>query len=74
MNIDAIKLILKIIAIAIGIICYAGVWISLVINWDKCIRTGYGYPCFEKFLGGFYCFWIAVHMVALAFLFIWAWN
>lgn len=70
---EGLKFVIQAITIAIAIIIYIGIWWSLGINWDKCMKTGYAYPCWEKFLGGFYEMWIAIHMILLIFIFVWAW-
>ena len=70
---EVIKGALRAITILIGIALYIGVWISMIKNWDKCVRTGYTYPCFEAFLGTFYFFWMLIHVLAIVFTFIWAW-
>lgn len=70
---EGLKVVIQAITIAIVIIIYIVIWWSLGVNWDKCMKTGYAYPCWEKFLGGFYEMWIAIHMILLTFLFVWAW-
>lgn len=71
---EELKIIIKILTILIAIVIYIGIWVSLVKDWDSCVRTGYGYPCFEKFLGNFYMVWIIVHMTLIAYIFVWAWS
>lgn len=70
---EGLKVVIQVLSVAIAIIIYIGIWRSIIVNWDKCIKTGYAYPCWEKFLGGLYGMWIAIHMILLAYAFIWAW-
>ena len=70
---ELIKMILRAITIIIGIALYIGVWLSMIKNWDKCVRTGYNYPCFEAFLGEFYFIWMLLHFLAIVCTFVWAW-
>ena len=71
---NELKMILRTTTVVIGIILYIGVWGSMIKNWDKCMRTGYAYPCFEDSLGKFYCFWITIHAVGVILALIWCWK
>lgn len=71
---EGLKIVIQAITVAIGIIIYISIWWSLVVNWDKCMRTAYSYPCFERFLGGLYSVWILAHFLLVVFGIVWAWS
>lgn len=71
---EGLKIIIQAITIAIAIVIYIGIWWSLGVNWDRCMRTAYCYPCFEKFLSGFYDVWIIAHTLLVIFGIVWAWS
>lgn len=60
--------------ILILLVIYIWIWRSLIKDFKWYISTGYGYPCFEKFLQGFYTFWIFLHFGLIIFLIVWAWS
>ena len=74
---EELKAIIKLISIVIAVTFYAAVWVSVKINWEKCMKTGYAYSCPEKALGNFYKLWIGAHVSALAvgicLAIVWAW-
>lgn len=70
---EGLKIVIQALSVAIAIIIYICIWWSLVINWDRCMRTGYAYPCWEKFLSGLYDIWITIHIGLIVFAFVWAW-
>lgn len=69
-----IKMILRVITILFGIALYVGVWVSMIKNWDKCMRTVYCDSCLESFLGNFYLFWIIMHVFGVICVFLYAWK
>lgn len=71
---EDIKMILRILTIIIGVLIYIAIWVSLFINWDKCVCTAYCYPCWQNTLGNFYGMWIAVHVILILSAFAWAWE
>lgn len=71
---EKLKILIQAVSIAIAILSYIGVWISLAKNWDRCIRTEYKYMCWERSLGKFYLIWITAHIGLLLLGIIWAWS
>lgn len=64
----------RILSIAIGLGIYIGIWVSLILNWDRCMRTEYAYNCWESVLENFYTFWIVLHLAGIVVGCIWAWS
>lgn len=71
---EGLKVVIQALSVTIAIIIYIGIWWSMIVNWDRCMKTIYAYPCWEQFLSGLYDIWIAIHMILLAYAFIWAWG
>lgn len=43
----------RIFTIVVAVALYLFVWWYLYKHFDEFVRTGYGYPCFERFMGYF---------------------
>lgn len=71
---EGLKIVIQAISVVIAIVIYICIWGWLVINWDAYMRTAYSYPCFERFLSGFYNVWILAHFLLVVFGIVWAWN
>lgn len=54
----------RIFTIVVAVALYLFVW-YLYKHFDEFVRTGYGYPCFERFMGYFYFVWIMIHALAV---------
>lgn len=55
----------RIFTIVVAVSLYLFVWWYLYKHFDEFVRTGYGYPCFERFMGYFYFVWIMIHALAV---------
>ena len=70
---EKLKIVIQALSIIITIIIYISIWWSMIVNWNRCMKIYYTYPCWEKFLGVFYDIWITIHIGLIVFIFVWAW-
>lgn len=61
----------RIFTIVVAVALYLFVWWYLYKHFDEFVRTGYGYPCFERFMG--YFVWIMIHALAVFGVCVYAW-
>lgn len=63
----------RIFTIVVAVAMYLFVWWYLYKHFDEFVRTGYGYPCFERFMGYFYFVWIMIHVLAVFGVCVYSW-
>lgn len=71
---EFLRVVFRILSIGVCLGIYLGIWVSLVLNWERFMRTGYAYHCWESTAQKFYIFWIVLHIVVMLFGCIWAWS
>lgn len=63
----------RVFTIILVILLYVFLWYYLYKHFDEFVRTGYGYPCFERFMGYFYFVWLLIHALAIFGVCVYAW-
>lgn len=63
----------RIFTIVVAVALYLFVWWYLYKHFDEFVRTGYSYPCFERFMSCFYFVWILIHVLAVFGVCVYAW-
>lgn len=63
----------RVFTIVLVVLLYVFLWYYLYKHFDEFVRTGYGYPCFERFMGYFYFVWLLIHALAIFGVCVYAW-
>lgn len=63
----------RVFTIILVVLLYVFLWYYLYKHFDEFVRTGYGYPCFERFMGYFYFVWLLIHALAIFGVCVYAW-
>ena len=71
---EEFKYLIRAITLFTAILIYICIWRHLIKNWDKYMRTVYGYPCIEGLISTLYDAWIIIHIGFVAYIVVWAWT